>query len=237
MVLCATFLLAALGAVGQAGRQRAREFVCRSNVKRLSGVWLKYADEHNGALVGGHTGPGNWVDGTYGATQRNLDVIRKGLLFPYVGDVRIYRCPAQEAQRDPNQFFCLRSFAVAGGANGESWSNYEKATKYSDLKDPASRYIFVEAASPRGVLLGSWQMNPKPRTWVDPVAMWHDTKSTLGFADGHAETHAWQDQSFIKWNLTAMYSPLKFTFGMVPPASEQNDIDYMAKGFPYKSLK
>ena len=40
--------------------------------------------------------------------------------------------------------------------------------------------------------------------------MWHDDKSTLGFADGHAETHRWHDRSFIAWNLIAMRTPSLF---------------------------
>jgi prepilin-type processing-associated H-X9-DG protein len=240
LVLCASFLFFAVGAVGQAGRQRAREFTCRSNVKQLSGAWLKYEKDHDGELVGGSTSPGNWVElGQYSnTTEQKLGAIRRGLLFPYVGDVRIYRCPAQEKQEHPKQFG-LRSFAIAGGANGESWSSYERATKYSDLENPAMRYIFVEEPDPRGGLGGSWQMHPRKvgPMWVDPIGMWHDTKSSLGFADGHAETHAWHDRSFIEWNRRAMYSPATFNFAMTPPADEQDDINYMAKGFPYKSLK
>jgi prepilin-type processing-associated H-X9-DG protein len=109
--------------------------------------------------------------------------------------------------------------------------------KYAELENPAVRYVFLEEPDIRGTLPGSWQMNPGSRTWVDPVTMWHDRKTTLGFADGHAETHAWRDKSFIDWNLQAMYSPAVFTFNMMPPADERNDIDYMAKGFPYKSLR
>jgi hypothetical protein len=69
----------------------------------------------------------------------------------------------------------------------------------------------------------------------DVVAMWHDKKSTLGH--GHAETHAWHDASFIDWNLMAMYEPGRFSFSMPPPAEEREDIEYMANGFPRKSLR
>jgi prepilin-type processing-associated H-X9-DG protein len=107
------------------------------------------------------------------------------------------------------------------------------------LKNPTIRYIFVEEMDTRGSNLGSWQMHPRQSgsTWVDPVAMWHNKKSTLGFADGHAEMHEWRDNSFIEWNLTAMYRPASFGFSMNPPADERTDIEYMAKGFPYLRLK
>ena len=66
--------------------------------------------------------------------------------------------------------------------------------------------------------------------------MWHNKQSTLGFADSHAEMHRWRDQSFIDWNLKAMYNT-GFSFGMKPPSDEREDINYMASGFPYKSLR
>jgi len=236
--ISAILLLGNLAAIGASGRQRAREAVCLSNVRQLSQAWLTYSQDNDGKLVSGQTGRGNWVDRSMSGNskEQKLDAIRRGLLFPYVGDVRIYRCPAQEAQKDPN-WFCLRSFAIAGGANGEVWHSYIRVTEYTELENPAVRYIFLEEPEVRGTLPGSWQMNPNTRTWVDPVAMWHDRKTTLGLADGHVETHTWRDRSFIDWNLQAMYSPSVFTFNMVPPADEPNDIDYMAKGFPYKSLR
>jgi len=89
----------------------------------------------------------------------------------------------------------------------------------------------------RGYNKGSWQMHPGSQTWTDPVAMWHNKKSTLGFADGHAEMHTWESQSFIEWNEKAMYTPAQFTFGMTPPADDRVDVEYMAEGFPYRSLR
>ena len=56
----------------------------------------------------------------------------------------------------------------------------------------------------RGENIGSWQMNPKNRTWTDPLAMWHNAKSTIGFADGHGEMHTWESKSWIDWCKKAM---------------------------------
>jgi len=240
LILCVALALMTLGATGESGRRRAREFVCLANVGQLAQGWLLFAEEHDGALVGGNAldHPMQWVGrALYNATiEEKLNAIRKGLLFPYTGDVRVYRCPVDEGRSDPNRFG-FRSFSIAGGANGEDWNEYWKATRYEELENPATRYVFVEDAHPRGIPLGSWQMGPKSKTWIDPVAMWHDRKSTLGFADGHAETHGWHDPSFIDWNLRAMYQPATFSSGMVPPAEEREDIEYMAKGFPCKALR
>jgi len=45
-----------------------------------------------------------------------------------------------------------------------------------------------------------------------------------------------EGQGFIEWNLKAMHNQ-GFSFNVRPQASEREDIEYMAKGFAYKSLK
>jgi len=221
-------------------RDHAKRIHCVSNVKTLALAWFMYKDENDDNLVPGHTqdNPIQWVGrAEQGMTlEEKKQKIRDGLLYPYTGEtVAVYRCPADLRDKDPSQD-TYRSFSIAGGANGETWNGYTMAKKYSDLKKPAMRYVFIEEIDPRGGNIGSWQMNPGPRTWVDPVAMWHNKKSTIGFADGRAEMHAWQDKSFIDWNLKAMHNQ-GFSFNMTPPAEDFLDIDYMAQGFPYKSLK
>ncbi len=222
----------------RAVRDQAKRVHCVSNVKTLSLGWFMYKDENDDNLVPGDTDPGNWVlrpaDGS--TVEQKKQAIRDGLLFPYVGKaVDVYACPADDRDKNPEQY-TFRSYSIAGGANGEEWSGYDMAKKYAELYRPATRYIFVEEIDPRGYNVGSWQMNPGPKTWVDPVAMWHNKQSTLGFADGHAEMHRWIDDHFIEWNLQAMDPGTPFSFNLTPPANEREDIEYMAKGFPYKSL-
>jgi len=222
----------------RAVRDQAKRVHCVSNVKTLSLGWFMYKDENDDNLVPGHTDPGNWVlrPAANSTVKQKKQAIRDGLLFPYVGNaVGVYECPADDRDKNPEQY-TYRSYSIAGGANGEEWSGYDMAKKYAELYRPATRYIFVEEIDPRGYNMGSWQMNPGPKTWVDPVAMWHNKQSTLGFADGHAEMHRWIDDHFIEWNLQAMDPGTPFSFNLTPPANEREDIEYMAKGFPYKSL-
>ncbi|UCD50834.1 MAG: type II secretion system protein [Phycisphaerales bacterium] len=218
-------------------KDQARRVHCISNVKTLAMGWFMYKDENDEKLVGGHTDPGNWVgrppsDATL---EQQWQAIREGLLFSYVGEeVDVYHCPADTRKQGINIAFL--TFSIPGGANGELWDEYNPAKIYGDIKQPATKYVFVEEADSRGTNIGSWQMYPRSRRWVDPVAMWHNKKSTLGFADGHAEMHQWNDKSFIEWNLKAMYRE-GFSFNMTPPADEYEDVDYMAEHFPMKSFK
>jgi len=233
---CVVFLLINLGAVAERGRGHAKKMVCLTNANQLARAWLLYADDNDGNLVGGHVGGQyDWVEyPSWGALEQKKKGIREGVLFPYVGDVYMYHCPADQRLKDPRQG-AFRSFSIAGGANGQSWPTYERAEKYSEIKSPATKYVFVEEADPRGYNMGSWVMYFNPLRWVDPVAMWHYERSALGFADGHLEMHRWSDRSFIEWCQLAMYDPVGFSFGMTPPADEREDIEYMAEGFPCRS--
>ena len=232
-------LMAILMPALRAAKDQARRIHCVNNVRTLSLAWLMYIYDNDDKIVGGHIAnqPHQWVlSPPSGATiEQKKDAIRKGALFPYVGNtVDVYRCPADRRIRNPRHF-AFRSFSIPGGANGENWAGYTKATHYSEIKRPAIKYIFVEEIDPRGYNIGSWQMNVHTKTWVDPLAMWHNKKSTLGFADGHAEMHTWVNKSLIDWCERAMLEPSEFSFSMTPPADEREDIEYMARGFPCKS--
>lgn len=232
-------LMAILMPALRAVKDQARRVHCVSNVKTLSLAWLMYKDENDDKLVGGNTAnqPHMWVfRPPSGATiEQKKDAIREGALFPYVGDaVDVYRCPADQRQKDPRQF-AFRSFSIAGGANGQDWAGSVQATKYSDIRNPAIKYIFLEEIDTRGYNMGSWVLNFNPPRWVDPLAIWHNEQSTMGFADGHSDMHKWHDKSLIDWCRKAMFEPTNFTFYMTPPADERQDIEYMAKGYPCKS--
>jgi prepilin-type N-terminal cleavage/methylation domain-containing protein/prepilin-type processing-associated H-X9-DG protein len=226
-------------------RDQAKRVHCTSNTKTLILGWLMYKDENDGKLVGGHTAVQTvngrpqiqWV-GTLtqqDTWERQQQSIREGLLYPYVGkEVNVFRCPADTRRPTSSLPFAFRTFSIAGGANGETWPDYTKATLYTEIKNPSMKYVFVEEADTRGGNVGSWQFNPKSKQWVDPVSMWHNKKTTLGFADGHAEIHTWVNDYFITWCEGAMYSPASFTFYKTPPSDEIEDFQYMLDGFIYK---
>jgi prepilin-type N-terminal cleavage/methylation domain-containing protein/prepilin-type processing-associated H-X9-DG protein len=237
IALLMAMLMAILMPSLRAAKDHAKRIHCVSNLKTLSLAWLMYKDDNDGDLVPGHTNPGNWVlrPPNPGTVEEKKDAIRNGLLFPYVNNtIDVYRCPADLRIKDPGQF-AFRSFSIAGGANGENWSGSVRAKKYTDIKNPALKYVFLEDIDPRGFNTGSWVMDFGPPSWVDPLAIWHNERSTMGFADGHSEMHRWNDRSFIDWCQQAMFEPRSFSFRMTPPADEHEDISYMARGYPCKS--
>jgi prepilin-type N-terminal cleavage/methylation domain-containing protein/prepilin-type processing-associated H-X9-DG protein len=234
-------LMAILMPALRAAKDHARRIHCVANVKTLSLGWLMYKDDNDDKLVRGHTGTtwqsDDWAHSAQSVQtlEQKLQAIKDGALFPYVGKkVEVYRCPADQRIKNPRQF-CYRSFSIANGANGENWpGDHVPARKYSEIIRPVTKYVFVEDIDPRGDNVGSWQIGFKPAQWIDPLAMWHNEQTTLGFADGHSEMHRWHDKSFINWSHKAMYES-GFTFFMTPQADEREDYEFMARGFPCKS--
>ena len=90
---------------------------CLANEKQLQLAWMTYSNDNNGRLVSNYfvatdddgTGGLAWVYGNVslsmngstflpvqtGADILNVTNIQKGLLFPYVGNARVYQCPAE----------------------------------------------------------------------------------------------------------------------------------------------
>lgn len=218
-------------------RNQAQSTVCLQNVRTLSLAWLLYKDANNDELVGGNVGqnPHDWVQGPTGTgtfIERKKEGIRQGALFRYAGEaVDVYRCPADPRKLALGQA-AFRSYSIAGGANGEGWQGtYVQAKKYSDIRHPARTYVFVEESDPRGWNKGSWVLDLMGRTWVNPLAIWHGrTRSTLGYADGHAETRHWVDRSTIE-----MARKQEFFYPV--PSDEGKDIQFMLSGFPQSTTE
>lgn len=216
-------------------RDHAQGAVCSQNVKTLSLAWLIYKDYNYDRIVGGMAGDkrGDWVHLPAKDSQNMTDAEKKGIeegaLYRYTPDsVDIYRCPADSRPPDPTRA-THRSYSIAGGANGEGWQDtYVPLERYSQITKPSLTYIFVEEADPTGTNRGSWVMNPKTKSWVDPLAVRHNgDRSTLGFADGHVSLHRWVDASTLE-----MSKKQEFFFPV--PENEGRDLQYMLEGFPQR---
>lgn len=215
-------------------RNQAQATVCIQNLKTLSFAWLLYKDDNDDQLIGGQVGQTahDWVQGPAGAgtlVECKKEGIRQGALFRYMGnEVDVYRCPADYRKLVPGQV-AFRSYSIAGGANGERWQNtYVPVEKYSQILQPATKYIFVEEADPRGWNKGSWVLDPQNKMWVDPLAIWHSrARSSLAYADGHAEVRRWVDNSTIEMSREQQFlAPV--------PKDEGNDLHFMLSGFPQR---
>ena len=237
-------LMALLMPALRLAKDQAAGLLCVNNLKTLSMAWFTYTVDNDGELVNGHVPQDNdpprhyWVlapqdaMGNYtggnrpGLVEDKLRGIERGFLYPYVKTVDVYHCHGDARIDMPDQL-AYRSYSVAGGANGEEWANsYKIAKRFTDIRNPGTKYVFVEEGESRGWNIGSWVMNlNRTDQWVDPFAIWHNEKSTLGFADSHAEKHNWVDNSTVEMSETGE------NFKNIPP-NEGEDYRYMMMGFP-----
>jgi len=229
----------------QKAKDLAKRTHCISNTKQLTLAWLVYKDDNDDKLVGSFISRdirrySSWVlepesgpDTPEARLEREKQAIRDGLLYPYVGEIDLYRCPSDERIKDVVHP-AFRTFSIANGANGEDWPNDAVvARKYASIKRPTDRYVFMADSDPRGSIVGSWAFNFSPKQFIDPVALWHGgDQSTVAFADGHAAMMKWKDPAFIEWCKQAMYEPDSFEFFLTPPSDQKHDYKFLYDGFP-----
>ncbi|MBP8605097.1 MAG: prepilin-type N-terminal cleavage/methylation domain-containing protein [Phycisphaerae bacterium] len=187
--------------------------------------------------------------------QEEIKGIENGLLFNYVGKSDSYHCPADKRYLKPpalNGYTTVnggyRSYSIAGGARGGAWDaarrryaatgsfQFVSITKYSQIKTPGSKFIFVEENDGRGLNAGSWDQDMRlvgqPVTawvWVDLPAMWHFDRGSFGFADGHAEKYKWVDPGLLQTAGVGSH------FVKVDP-KYPDDFAFVLRGFPYAGV-
>jgi len=231
-------------------KDHAKRIICMNNLRTLGQAWYMYQDDNDARLCHGNPGetaatewpwirkPTDDPRDPADPTKNEREGIKLGALFPYVKNIDVYRCPADARKNEPGKE-TFGSYSIAGGANGEGWGTFVQAKSYLNIKNSAMKYIFVEECDPRGTNVGSWVMNlkklPEKSEWVDPFAAWHRDRSCLGYADTRVEMHRWIDQSTLEMCELARNMDTRAFFYEIP-ASEHEDVDFMAAGFPYKSL-
>ena len=166
--------------------------------------------------------------------EYRLNGIRAGALFTYTETVDIYNCPADKKYQklsEPEAAF--RSYSISGLMNSEDFGNrtgdvyspidetsFRKVgtrtlycvTKFNDIKNPGNKYVFVEEDCGDQnfnlggfVLIGGGNLD----TWWDNPALYHNEKSTLGFADAHAEIRRWHDPRTLALMKDSSYTRLQ----------------------------
>ena len=218
-------LLSILMPALQRAKNSSMAIVCAANVRSLSTAWFMYQGDHNASLVGADPDrcyPYGWIRSPlspYGLEQHFVS-LRTGLLYPYLNTVKVFHCPADTRYKRPpeapNAIWNVQnpliggynSFKIVNSMNGV-WPQVglKIAKKYTEIKSPSDKLVFVENSDNRAYNHGAWFINtPEERrdTWIDPIALWHFNKGILGFADGHSEIHTWRDKRTM--NFKGMWS-------------------------------
>jgi prepilin-type N-terminal cleavage/methylation domain-containing protein/prepilin-type processing-associated H-X9-DG protein len=187
---------------------------CLSNLKQMQYGWLMYNDDNHDHLaqnvasdapqftdnpLQANAQPGqpdaSWVLGDVSAAPEWSDplLIQNGLIYPYVGGLAVYKCPADLTMRN-------RSYSMNAWMDGITpWNNQcVDFLKTSQITMPLVKTLVFLDENPDTINDGYWAQNPAvPGTWIDSPAHYHVRGGNLSFVDGHSESRQWSDLNVL----------------------------------------
>lgn len=224
IAILAAMLLPALSKA----KEKAQAIGCISNQEQLLKGWIMYAGDNNGSippnggLNNGNGGSGGLLPPTDPSFQPgaanaqwcpgNEDIaagltnayLKVGLLYPYLNNVAVYKCPADH--KKVNGIPTSRSMSMNCWLNPiESWnlslhhsgSSASKVyLKDTAIRHPSMTWVFIDE-NPYGINDGFFVCDPNLKVWVDIPASYHNGAGGVSFADGHAEIKVWHDSHVL----------------------------------------
>ena len=248
-------------------KKKAASAVCLTNVKNLSLAWFSYQEENNSRIVNPNTTnydadprveASGWVCNPIKANGTNCtdqpvtnpvtdeDEIRgieKGALFVYLKAPDVYHCPADNQRR---------SFQGDGGKIFRTYSSpraMKRVKKFTNITTPGLRFNFIEEHEVRNWNQGTWDFYNMPEhdewEWRDPVGKNHGDSGIIGFCDGHAEVHKWQESYTLDridyyfahvneisgWGRGGLNDVYTRINAGAPPKEQDRDIAFMVKSW------
>ncbi|MEN9574405.1 MAG: hypothetical protein RL514_2260 [Verrucomicrobiota bacterium] len=229
---------------------------CLNNQKQLALAFAIYAGDHDDKMVPNGAGGGYWpgpIDAmgnvippppNFAGLTKDvaLDYVQRGfaagLLFPYAGKaLKIFNCPGDKRTGLPTGTgWGWDSYSKANGMNGGAWGSQTAFLRMVEVNEPSGSLVFLEESDPRGYNWGTWVMNCQPDavSWVDPFAVYHAAASSLGFADGHAEMHRWQDAGVIAAATASGNGTPSFGWGLGPSGTNNVDLVWMHRHYRHR---
>ncbi|MFC1760832.1 type II secretion system protein [Planctomycetota bacterium] len=234
VVMIIVVLIALLVPVLRAAREHGRRVVCLGNLRNLQVAWHAYANDYSGDLVycrswqptyGIPRGKKPWLFG-FALPKQPVDlsmktpwanIVKQGALWPYVGKLEIYGCPATPKQLrittdvqttgdTKNAVIPIRvsySIAISTGTDrpleeftilpepheGGGSPLYVSNIQRFKNSPAGSRMVFVCEGDLRVAYSVAFQ---EPR-WHSPPPIYHSEGTSYAFADGHSEYYKWAD--------------------------------------------
>lgn len=210
---------------------KAQNVSCMSNGRQIGLAWLMYADDNNGNLPTAFgSAEGGWLDGwlDYNGSPDNTNVIylRDGLLGPYLKNIAVYKCPADQSLSGPptgrvgqprvrtismNQAF--RRHATEHWSS-PPWRIFKKTAELVKPQ-PSNLWVIIDE-NPDSVNDAAFAvaMDLPGMKWQDGPSTLHAGACGFTFADGHSEIHKWRDPRTVSGVMRTTYMQ-KFLYGQV----------------------
>ncbi len=190
----------------------------------------------------------------HSSVDEEINGIKHGTLYPYFEAPKVMHCPSDfrsikaPFMTNTSKDGAYRTYSLIHNVGASSgWGTVEFTQeehlykKTSQIKSTGSKYILVEEGDGRGFNLGSWvidPMTPDQATLIDPIAIFHNGRSTLGFADGHAERMIWQDEDTIEFAESIVDGSWPNNdYGWTDPDgvnSNNPDVEYLKRSYCYR---
>jgi prepilin-type N-terminal cleavage/methylation domain-containing protein/prepilin-type processing-associated H-X9-DG protein len=241
IAILAALLLPALNKA----KEQSQGAKCISNLKQLTLAWVTYGvDNRDYLAINGNTdyepsgnsagpNPGvnlQWCPGDMEESapvqgeQTNVAWPKAGVLYPYVGNPGVYRCPADRSTVNRGNVY------PAGGGGTDrvrsmsmnAWLNpppiaiqncsmngaYRIYTKGANLTVPGSANLFLLIdENPYSINDAFFLDFPSDKGWVDCPASYHAGACGISFCDGHAQIRRWTDPVVLSWQRSASLTP------------------------------
>lgn len=200
IALLMSILLPALNRAREAGKR----IHCLANVKTLSIAYMLYLEDYEGRLpTGSGPAPGAWCamvvapyanDPLSAPKELQIDAIKNGVLYPYLKNVDVYRCPVAER----NEF---RTYSISTAMNfpypsALSGDGGTLIKNVNQIRNTGSRMLFLDDYV--NDWNASWFVPATAMYWWNSTPIRHGSGGNVfGFVDGHSEFHAWKDRRTI----------------------------------------
>lgn len=198
-------LMPALSRVREQGKRAA----CMGNLKQLQLAWIMYADANDDRIVNGAAGFSNqnmswgdhrnelaWIDVRDFRTDwdSQMQGIEGGALWPYLRNVKVYRCPTGRRGEAVTYSIMFSMNAV-----NHTWVQGVKGAHVklrSEIRpNPALRLVFIDEGF---MTSDAYAVYYDRENWFDSPPARHGDGATLSFADGHAAHWKWKGVDTIQ---------------------------------------
>ena len=197
--ILAALLLPALSAA----KATASRVGCLNDQRQLGLAWEMYSGDFSGRmavndveLVGSiaYSTSNSWVVGN-AAVDADPATITGGSIYPYVKDIKVYRCPADRGLIQDSSLSRCRSFSLSCYMNGApadlaDWG-IQPLHQMSQIRNSSKTLTFIDE-DPLTLDDGHFLYSTNFNNWLNVPGWRHQNGTVFTFADAHTEYWKWK---------------------------------------------